>query len=950
MVLSNSLREAILWARVSLMRARRSVSRRRSPCSLAFSSSSCRICRLSSSRLAHSSSMPAEGAGAAQGLPGTAPTPNPPPPPPPPQRSPPTHPPARLTLDQLVVVALQRRALLGHRRRRCCSLRPAAFPPGGSSSSSNGRPPARPRDGALGRLARPQHRPGAGRRSGAGSGGPGDPGGGGGRAARGGGGAGSPRAAVGAGGVAAGGAAAGPAGPAGARVLEPGRRGAALSAALAGGLRAPPPPPGALPARPGPAGGVGEAGGALLPGRPARESRGPAARRPLLRAPRRLPRGRPPLLRAQLPHLHAAARRGRGGGRRRRLGLRLRGGALLLPAGHGAVPAAQRHPVGTGGPGEGAAGLIRGSAGLLSGVFCLPSSSHELNLLERVSADAVTHVLHGMIEERVEWRCRGEYERSFLGDFQEWIDKVIGWLSRVFLQESAGGLPGPAASSTLKRWRCHVQMFFYRLYASMRIEELFSIIRDFPESKPAVEDLKYCLERTNQRQQLLTSLKSALELRLLHPGVNTSDIITLYISAIKALRELDSSMVILEVACEPIRKYLRTREDTVRQIVAGLTGDAEGSADLANELSKADPVTLENGQESEDDVSEPEDWVPDPVDADPGKSSSKRRSSDIISLLVSIYGSKDLFINEYRTLLADRLLHQFNYSAEREIRNVELLKLRFGEAQMHYCEVMLKDMADSRRINANIRDEEQKLPEQERPPFSLVAIILSSEFWPPLKEEKLELPGQIKEAMEAYAKKYEKLKAMRTLNWKHHLGLVNLEVELADRTLSLSVSPVHAAVILHFQGKSTWTLEELSEALKVPAASLRRKMTLWLQQGVLREEPPGTFTVIEEELKDQAEKVVLIDSDEEGDSAMASQADQKEEELQLFWTYIQAMLTNLESLSLERIHSMLKIFVMTGPMVTEIDIQELQVFLQKKVRDQQLSYSGGVYRLPKSCN
>lgn len=44
--------------------------------------------------------------------------------------------------------------------------------------------------------------------------------------------------------------------------------------------------------------------------------------------------------------------------------------------------------------------------------------------------------------------------------------------------------------------------------------------------------------------------------------------------------------------------------------------------------------------------------------------------------------------------------------------------------------------------------------------------------------------------------------AMRTLNWKHHLGLVNLEVELADRTLSLSVSPVHAAVILHFQGKS----------------------------------------------------------------------------------------------------------------------------------------------------
>ncbi|XP_063289172.1 anaphase-promoting complex subunit 2 [Pelobates fuscus] len=575
---------------------------------------------------------------------------------------------------------------------------------------------------------------------------------------------------------------------------------------------------------------------------------------------------------------------------------------------------------------------------------------HLLNLLERVCSDAVTTILHKMIEERMEKRCRGEYERSFLNEFQEWIEKVIGWLSKVFLQDSTAPPTAPESSSTLKRWRCHVQRFFYHLYASMRISELFSIIRDFPDSKPAIEDLKFCLERTNQRQQLLTSLKSALETRLLHPGVNTSDIITLYISAIKALRELDPSMVILEVACEPIRKYLRTREDTVRQIVAGLTGDAEGSGDLANELSKADPVVLDNGHESDDDVSEPEDWVPDPVDADPGKGNSKRRSSDIISLLVSIYGSKELFINEYRTLLADRLLHQFTYSSEREIRNVELLKLRFGEAQMHYCEVMLKDMADSRRINANIRDEEEKLTEEEKPPFNLVAVILSSEFWPALKEEKLELPDQIKETMDMYSKKYEKLKAMRTLNWKHHLGLVNLDVELADRTLSFSVSPVHAAIILNFQNKNTWTLEELSDALKVPVTSLRRKMTLWLQQGVLREDPPGTFTVIEEEQKDRADKVLLIDSDEEGDSAMASQADQKEEELQLFWTYIQAMLTNLESLPLERIHSMLKMFVMTSHVVTEIDIQELQGFLQKKVSDQLLVYSGGVYRLPKNSN
>lgn len=40
-----------------------------------------------------------------------------------------------------------------------------------------------------------------------------------------------------------------------------------------------------------------------------------------------------------------------------------------------------------------------------------------------------------------------------------------------------------------------------------------------------------------------------------------------------------------------------------------------------------------------------------------GKFSFKRRFSDIISLLVSIYGSKDFFINEYRLLLVDRFLY-----------------------------------------------------------------------------------------------------------------------------------------------------------------------------------------------------------------------------------------------------------------------------------------------------
>jgi len=87
---------------------------------------------------------------------------------------------------------------------------------------------------------------------------------------------------------------------------------------------------------------------------------------------------------------------------------------------------------------------------------------------------------------------------------------------------------------------------------------------------------------------------------------------------------------------------------------------------------------------------------------------------------------------------------------------------------------------------------------------------------------------------------------------------------------------------------------------------------------------------------------------EEEDSVTASSADQREEELGMFWSYITGMLTNLESLPLERIHQMLRIFAMQpGPSAAECDLQELRAFLDTKVRQHKLAFSGGHYRLPK---
>ncbi|XP_072176276.1 anaphase-promoting complex subunit 2-like [Diadema setosum] len=615
------------------------------------------------------------------------------------------------------------------------------------------------------------------------------------------------------------------------------------------------------------------------------------------------------------------------------------------------------------------------------------SQLYSLGLLERVCGEAVTSIIHQKIKHHVDQLCAGEFETSFSAPLEKWLDKkVMGWLHLVFFGKNAERPQSPVLSQSLNQWKERLQYYLYQTLAELRIQELFNIIVEFPESMSALNDLKSCLEKTDLRAKLVQSLRGAFENRLLHPGVNTTDILTQYISSIRALRVLDPSGIVLELVCEPIRKYLRTREDTVRCIVSSLTDDS--SNELADELVKAQPVQ-EDSTTPEGEEGNAFDWQPDPIDADPSQTSKSRRTSDIISTLVNIYGSRELFVNEYRSLLADRILSSFSYDTARELRNLELLKLRFGESQLHQCEVMLKDVADSRRCNAHVLNEKEKKrsaeekeeekrkeqdggtkegdfpdgadsAEQDKENVELNpdrgdemdfnCMILSAQFWPNLKEEKLEVPEEIKTCMEQYTKSYEVLKGMRTLNWKTNLGQVSLDIELRDRTLSLTVSPIQATILMHFQDKEKWTIQELSEKMQVPGSAVRRKIAYWQSQGLLREESHDTFVLVEEKQQGSAhlQEMVMIDSDEEAETATASAKDQKEENLQMYWSYIVGMLTNLESLPLERIHSMLKMFAMQGPSASEFTEGELRHFLETKVREQQLLYSTGVYRLPKT--
>jgi anaphase-promoting complex subunit 2 len=113
---------------------------------------------------------------------------------------------------------------------------------------------------------------------------------------------------------------------------------------------------------------------------------------------------------------------------------------------------------------------------------------------------------------------------------------------------------------------------------------------------------------------------------------------------------------------------------------------------------------------------------------------------------------------------------------------------------------MLKDMIESKRVdrlihmrNPNVFPTLSKLTKIVHPR------ILSRFFWPPLRDEKLIMPDELQDAFTEYANEYAKIKRGRKLAWMDHLGTVEVEVGLADRHLTVEVSPIQASVLYAFQ-------------------------------------------------------------------------------------------------------------------------------------------------------
>ncbi|PKS10554.1 hypothetical protein jhhlp_002308 [Lomentospora prolificans] len=540
---------------------------------------------------------------------------------------------------------------------------------------------------------------------------------------------------------------------------------------------------------------------------------------------------------------------------------------------------------------------------------------------------------------------------------RSWVENHFSRLAvEVLSQLGEGQVPW----SDVAKWK---DIALGRL-AMLRIQELFDIVLCWPNSKDGLEDLRVTITTPQRRLQLTDAFSNALQRRLLHPGCSTLKILQVYISMIRTFHALDHSKVLLDRVVHSLQLYLCQRTDAICIVVTGLLADpskeseelAEGKlvelARLLNDPSQNRRTNVEEEQLDWDDM----DWLPVPVDA--AVNYKRPKSEDVVGTLIGALGAQDIFIKEFQRIIAERLLSQEPPFVQ-EMAVLKLLKKRFGENALQNCDVMLKDIADSRRVDAaitRITKSSPASPNKEILVPDYHAKILSRLFWPTLPREHFLVPRPVTEAQKQYASGFEGLKSSRKLTWIDNMGAATVELELQDRQVKVECKTYQAAVIYAFGDEGNdgvvripvrKTVEDLEEQLQMDSDLIEESLAIWVDKRVLRRDSAGGYVVLESlEEESKITSAPPVSPTKPGPATPVRKAGRiMNEQRQVYWQFVKSMLTNSAAvMPAAQIGMMLKMLIPDGFPWSD---EQLVEFLGDKVEEGDLELVGGKYKLIK---
>ena len=531
----------------------------------------------------------------------------------------------------------------------------------------------------------------------------------------------------------------------------------------------------------------------------------------------------------------------------------------------------------------------------------------------------------------------------------------------------------------------------------------FDTITQWPDSGRDTQAWAAALKRDPRlRSSLVRSLQKSFRQRLLRAAVPTQTVLDVYSLALSCLMALDPAGIVCDAATEPVQHTLRQRSDTVKCVVTALTAqDEEGGAgggapsgaaadrkaalettpdatrgiapgvltqadrDFTQSLQvivaggavsqrKGGCLQAAGGSLSSQTLAEHMlgiVWEPESREVTTGGVKASR-SDDLIGTLTALYGTAEMFVAEFRSQLRDRLLALPNFDIESDIGVLELLKMRFGDAALHSAEVMLNDIAESRRALTAVRREcpsagqvpedlsGQSTCDETVGDAGLSALLVSEQYWPALKkglvvvdsnaqvlqpdEDNHAIPvpcpklhPQLQGKYDAFSSTWEKLKAPRHLRWQHHLGSMTISVAPRGSTTTAQVTtnPLSVSVLLFVNDAEATDgspVVSIAQRMQLQPSAVLKLAKVWMQQGILEAVGTGDDMVLhvvqlgEEGAFGAAGAAASGAAPEEEDEELSDEARAR---MAMCEQFVYGMLRNMGSLQLAMIHNNLKMFM-----------------------------------------
>ncbi|KKF95307.1 Anaphase-promoting complex subunit 2 [Ceratocystis platani] len=438
------------------------------------------------------------------------------------------------------------------------------------------------------------------------------------------------------------------------------------------------------------------------------------------------------------------------------------------------------------------------------------------------------------------------------------------------------------------------------ILANLRSSQLYDIVLHWPDSRGGLLDLKSCVTTTSQRSHLTSVFSRNLE---------------------------------------------RTE--------AGKGRLAELAA-ILNSTSQAKRPALDDEDQDWDDM----DWNPAPIDA--AANFKRPRSEDIIGTLISALGSQEMFIKEFHVIVAERLL-SVSSDLQQEVKVLNLLKRRYGDTALQHCDVMLRDIIESKKLDdlvtGAVKGTDLSRDRCTLPQCS--AKILSRLYWPNIEREHFLIPECVGQAQRQYSENYRHIKSSRKLTWLDHMGTATVELELESGTVAVECKTYVATVIYAFGDESQdsdraedkrpikLAVDDLEIKLQMDTDYIEEALAFWVKHKVLRQVSDGAYVVTEREEGSTGGGQTVGSTAEDGGISDGSKKPSSAhgEKGPIYWQFIVGMLTNSPTaMPLPRMTMMMRMLIPGGFAWTDEQFQE---FMAEKVEAGEAELVGGKYRLVK---